>query len=309
MINERGDIRKIDAAATLECVGAVLCWSVGPIFVKYLTGYVDSWTQNAARYGVSCLFWLPFLIYSIRRRSFDNATWRRAIVPGSVNVIMQSFYGAAFYYIGPAFMILLSNTSVIWVAGFSLVFFAEERTLARSKRFWSGMALSILGAAGVLYFKKDFAAAGTITGVVLALGQAFLWAVYAISVRISFRETDSRSGFSVISIYTFAGLSVLAMLFGRIGDCAKLGVGQWSAIVISGVLSIALAHVLYYAAMRRIGATIPALVLLAQPFLVFAVLHIVFGESLSGLQLISGVVLLAGSALAVWAQQHLLGGA
>jgi drug/metabolite transporter (DMT)-like permease len=226
-------------------------------------------------------------------------------VPGAANVVMQSFYGAAFYYIGPAFMILLSNTSVIWVAGFSLIFFAEERALARSKRFWSGMACSILGAAGVMYFKKDLSAVGTVTGVVLALGQAFTWAVYALSVRISFRETDSRSGFSVISIYTLAGLSVLAMLFGKVGDCAKLGTGQWAAVVISGLLSIALAHTLYYAAMRRIGATIPALVLLAQPFLVFAVSHIVFGESLSGLQLLSGMVLLAGSALAIRAQQHL----
>lgn len=304
-MSEQRNIRKVDVAATLECVGAVLCWSVGPIFVKYLTGYVDSWTQNAARYAVSCLFWLPFLIFSIKRKRFDNATWRRAIVPSSVNVIMQSLYGAAFYYIGPAFMILLSNTSVIWVAGFSLIFFSEERALSRSKRFWLGMALSVLGAAGVLYFKKDFAAVGTITGVVLTLGQAFMWAVYAISVRISFRETDSRSGFSVISIYTLAGLSVFAMLFGRVGDCVKLEAGQWTAVVISGVLSIALAHALYYAAMRRIGTTIPALVLLAQPFLVFAVSYVVFGESLGGLQLLSGLVLLAGSALAIWAQQHL----
>src|SRR4030042_4260567 len=304
-MSEKRNIRKIDAAATLECIGALLCWSSGPIFVKYLTGYVDSWTQNAVRYAVACLFWLPFLIFSIRKKSFDNATGRRAIVPGSANIIMQSLYCAAFYYIGPAFMMLLINTSVIWVAGFSLIFFGEERALARSKRFWSGMALSILGAVGVLYFRKEFAGVGTITGVVITLGQAFMWAVYAISVRISFRETDSRSGFSVISIYTLAGLFVFAMLFGRMGDCVKLGTGQWAAVIISGVLSIALAHVLYYAALRRIGAKIPSLVILAQPFIVFALSYIVFGESLNGLQMLSGLVLLSGSALAIWAQQHL----
>jgi drug/metabolite transporter (DMT)-like permease len=57
--------------------------------------------------------------------------------------------------------------------------------------------------------------------------------------------------------------------------------------------------------MRRIGATIPALVILAQPFIVLTVSYIVFGESLNGLQLLFGLVLLAGSALAVWAQQQL----
>ncbi len=196
---------------------------------------LDSWTQNLLRYAVACLFWLPFLFFSIRKRQFDNATWRRAIVPALANVIMQSLYAAAFYYIGPAFMVLLAKTSIIWVAGFSLIFFAEERALARSKRFWLGLSLSVLGAVGVLCFKKDFAAVGTITGVVLTLAQAFMWAVYTVSVRIAFRDTDSRSGFSVISIYTVAGLFVFAMLFGRVGDFVKLGIGQWAAVVISGV--------------------------------------------------------------------------
>jgi drug/metabolite transporter (DMT)-like permease len=57
--------------------------------------------------------------------------------------------------------------------------------------------------------------------------------------------------------------------------------------------------------MRRIGATIPALVVLAQPFVVFAISNVVFGESLNARQLLSGLVLLGGAALAIWAQKHL----
>ncbi|MHC4632490.1 MAG: EamA family transporter, partial [Planctomycetota bacterium] len=76
-------------------------------------------------------------------------------------------------------------------------------------------------------------------------------------------------------------------------------------VVISGVMCIAFGHVLYYAAMRRIGATIPALVILAQPFAVLAISNVVFGESLNVFQLVFGLVLLAGSGLAIWAQQHL----
>ena len=79
----------------------------------------------------------------------------------------------------------------------------------------------------------------------------------------------------------------------------------WVSIVISAILCIALSHVLYYAAMRRIGATIPSLVLLSQPFLVYAISNAVWGESLNGPQWLFGVVLLVGSALAIWAQQHL----
>jgi drug/metabolite transporter (DMT)-like permease len=304
-VSERVNIRKFDVTASLACVAVLSFWSSGPIFVTYLTGYLDSWTQNMLRYVVACLFWLPFFLFSIWKRQFDTRTWRKAIVPALANIIMQSLFAAAFYYIGPAFMSLLDQTSVIWVAGFSLIFFAEERALAGSKRFWMGLALSILGVVGVLCFKKDFAAVGTITGVVLTLAHAFMWAVYAVSAKVAFRDTDSRSGFSVISIYTVAGLFVFAMLFGKPDDIVRMNAGAWAAVVISGVLCIAVAHVLYYAAMKRIGATIPALVVLSQPFIVLAISNVVFGESLNSFQLFFGLVLLAGSAFAIWAQQHI----
>jgi drug/metabolite transporter (DMT)-like permease len=202
-------------------------------------------------------------------------------------------------------MVLLTKTSVIWIAGFSFAFFADERPLVKSKRFWLGLGLSIIGVIGVLYYKVDLAATRTITGIVIALVTAFIWGVYTVSVRIAFRDIDSRSGFSVISIYTVVGLCVLAVLFGRPQDCVAMGLWQWTCVLISGVMCIALGHVLYYAAIKRIGATIPSLVILSQPFAVLAMSNVVFGESLNVFQLVFGVVLLAGSALAIWAQQHL----
>lgn len=304
-MNECTTSGKIDMTATAACLGALCCWSIGPIFITYLTGYVDSWTQNMLRYSVACLFWLPFLFYFIKRRTFDSRTWYRAILPSIANVTMQSLWAAAFYYIGPAFLVLLSKTSILWVAGFSLLFFREERPLARSPRFWTGFVLSVTGLLGVLYFKGDFAAVGTVIGVVIALLTALMWAVYTISAKIAFREIDSRSGFSVISLYTAIGLWIGALVFGEPGQAMQMGAGPWAAVVFSGVTAIALGHVFFYAAIKRIGATIPMLVILAQPLIVFSISSVAFNERLSGPQLLFGLVLLAGSGLSVWAQQHL----
>jgi drug/metabolite transporter (DMT)-like permease len=298
-------MRKVDLSATFACIGALSFWSLGPIFIKYLTGYLDSWTQNFLRYSVACLVWMPFLVFSIKKGRLNARVWGRAVVPGVANVIMQSLFACAFYYIGPAFMVLLVKSSLIWIAAFSLFFFVEERALVKSKRFWSGLVLSVTGVIGVLCFKEDFSAAGTITGIVLTLVTACMWAVYIVSVRIAFRDIDSRHGFSVISIYTVAGLFALGYVFGDLGDCLKMGAWQWFCVVISGATAIALSHTLYYSAMRRIGATIPALVMLAQPFFVLAISNLVFKESLNFLQLFFGVVLLGGSSLAIWAQEHL----
>lgn len=304
-MNELIKTRKFDIAATLACIGALACWAQGPIFIKILTDYIDSWTQNILRYAVACLFWLPFLLFVVKRQRIKARLWLTAILPAAANITMQSLWAAGFYYVGAAFVTLLSNSSAILIAAFSFIFFADERGLVKSRRFWSGLVLSITGVIGVIYFKQDFNASGTIIGISVALGSAFAWAAYAISVRIAFRDTDSRVGFSIVSIYTSAGLLVLGIIFGRVGQCLQMGAWPWLCVIISGVTAIALGHVLYYVAVKRIGITIPSLVILAQPFLVFAISHIVFGESLNSLQLLSGLVLLAGSSLAIYAQQYL----
>lgn len=297
--------RKFDASATSACLGMLLFWSVGPIFIKYLTGYLDSWSQNMLRYLSACLFWLPYLLLAVRKKQLDHRVWRKAILPSAANVAMQSLWAAAFYYINPGFLVLLSKSSVIWIAGFSLIFFADERPLVKSLRFWAGLGLSLIGVIGVTLCREDFAVQKTVLGIGIGLGAAFMWGVYTILVKTAFKDIASRSSFSVISIYTVIGLCVLGLTFGRPADCLRLGAWSWACVVISGIVSIALGHVVYYVAVRRIGATIPSLVLLATPFTVLAISHIVFGESLNGLQWFFGVILIVGSALAIWSQRSL----
>lgn len=291
--------------ATGACLGAVGLWSTGPIFIKYLTGAMDSWSQNAVRYSVAFLFWFPFLLYVAGKGTLDPRVWRRAIWPAIANIVMQSLYAAAFYHIDPGFLTLLSNTSALWVAAFSMALFPQERPLLGSRRFWGGLALSLGGLFGVLYFKEGFAEKHTQIGVLLVLSQALMWGVYTMCVKISLRGIDSRAGFSVISVYTVIGLWACAAIWGDPGRVVGTGTGPWIAVVFSGITGIALAHVLYYTAIQRIGATIPMLVVLAQPFLVFSLSSPIFHERLNGPQLLCGVVLLSGSGLSIWAQQHL----
>jgi|GEM_PF-135877 len=296
---------RVDIDATLACLGALVFWSVGPIFIKYLSPFVDAWTQNALRYTVGCLFWLPLLAVAMRKGTFDRRLWKAAIIPSVANVIMQSLWATAFYFLKPAFMTMLLKTNVLWVAAFSLAVFPRERVLVRSKRFWTGLGLSVAGVAGVLCFKPDFSAQGTGFGIFLTMIAAVMWAAYVLAARMAFSGTDSRHSMAVVTIYTVAGLWVLAGLFGDVGRAANLTGTAWAVVVVSGITSISLAHALYYAAMRRIGATLPALIVLAQPFLVLAISYFMFDESLVPLQLLSGLVLLVGSAIAIWAQEHL----
>lgn len=294
---------RFNVVGTLAVVGALIGWSIGPIYIKLLSRHLDFWTQNVVRYGVASIFWLPFLIYWIYAGRFKRRIWVLTIVPAVANVVMQSFWALAIYHVNPAFMAILVKSSVLWVALFSIFLFKPERALLKSSRFWAGMALSVVGVFGVVTARADFAVAGSVAGIVIASAASFFWAIYTVSVKYFCHDIDARQSFAVVSIYTTAGLLVLAILFGDLSQCARLTFEPISWIVISSVVAIALSHVMYYTGIKRIGATIPAMILLASPFTVLSISHLVFGEMLSMTQVLFGLVLIVGAALATWAQE------
>lgn len=297
--------RKIDFSSTAACITAVFLWATAPVFIRYFTTYLDAWTQNLLRYLAASFFWLPFLLFALRKNLFDHSIWSRALLPTAANIIMQTLWAKTMYYIEPAFASLLNQSSLIWIALLSLLLFPQERNLIKSKRFWLGMVLSVIGVTGVLCFKEGFGSFKTTIGIALALGNALGWAVYIISAKIALKNIDSRAGFSVVSIYTVIGLAILALLFGNIRQCLQMSSRPWFLLVISGIFCIAISHALYYAAIKCIGTMIPSIILLSTPFIVLTISHIVFGESLNGPQWFFGLTLLCGSALAVYSQQHL----
>ena len=52
------------------------------------------------------------------------------------------------------------------------------------------------------------------------------------------------------------------------------------AVIVSGIVSIVLSHIIYYVALKRIGAAIPSLILLLIPFTTLAISRVVYGEQL-----------------------------
>jgi len=296
---------RIDPVGTAAMLAAMICWTTGPLFIRYLSGHLDAWSQNLWRYTVAMLFWLPYLLVAMRRGRAGPNVWKRAIPPTLANIVMQSLWAWSYYFIKPGFAVLLSRSSLIWTAGFCLVYFPDERGLVRSSRFWLGMLFSVTGLVTIIVKKHDFTATASVTGIIIMLSAAAGWALYTILARVAFKDIDPRTGFSVVSIYTVAGLAILAALFGRPAQLLSLGARPVTFVVISGILSISLAHTLYYTSILRIGATIPALMLQLSPFATLLLSMAFFAERLNAWQWAGGMILLTGSALSVWAQQDL----
>ena len=295
--------RGLNPAATLYCLGFLICWTAGPVYIKLFSEYLDAWTQNAIRYAAACLFWMPFLIWTRYTNTLEKGIFRRALVPSIMNVISQSCWAGCMYYANPAFISLLSKTIVFWVPLLSMIEFRDERALLKSRAFWIGMALSMAGLAGVVMFQENFSIRATLPGLILVTVFAITWSAYTVMVRRTFGNTDARMSFSVITIYTTLGLGALSFLFGRPEQLLDLQTRVWVHVVISAISAVALGHVFYYAAMRRIGATIPALVTLLTPFCILLVSGVLFQEHLTSHQWIFGLVLIAGTGFSLWAQK------
>jgi drug/metabolite transporter (DMT)-like permease len=307
---------KVDSLATLAILGALVCWSSTPIWVKYFTGYFDPFSQNLYRYAFALAMWLPYLLIRQWAGRVPRSIWRSALAPAMANTAMQTFWAWSLYYLDAGLMSLIARTTVIWSALMSIALFADERRLARSGRFWVGLTCGLIGAVGVLAFKPGFhIGAGTFSssraiwiGVLMAVVAAFLWSVYAVAVRLTMRGTDSRVAFSVIALETTIGCGTIALLAGRPSHVTQVPLQVIVLVALSGWICIGLAHVSYYTAIRRIGVAVPTAVLQLTPFIVMFLSYFIYGEVFTSGQLGSGVILVIGSALALWAQGQLQAG-
>ncbi len=276
-----------------------------PLIIKYIAAYMDFWTQNFLRYLTVAIMMLPFVLLSKRKNAFKKDLWRKTLIIGVINVLLQSAWGAAFYYINPALITLLSKTSVLWTVSIAIIFFTDERPLARSPAFWLSFCIVIVGLVGITVSKENFSSSSSITGIILTLIFAFIWAIYTIAVKILLKNEDSTVSFTLVSIYTTIGLGICAFCWGKPLQCANFTFKLWFLIVLSSITGIFISHTTFYSAIKRIGSSIPTLVLLVQPFLVLIVSRSMFSEHLKSAQWFFGILLIAGAALAIKAEEHL----
>ena len=70
-------------------VATLIGWASVLLFLKYLVPFIDAWTANGWRYGISALLWLPLLVVGARRGTLPEGLWRRAMVPALFNCAGQ----------------------------------------------------------------------------------------------------------------------------------------------------------------------------------------------------------------------------
>jgi len=299
--------RSIDVHATLCVLGATLCWAAMPLFLKYLTAFIpDGWTTNGYRYPLAALVYLPWLVLGVRRGKIGRSLLLPVLVPSAVNLAAQCLWAWAPYFIDPGLMAFAVRLSVVWSAVTAFVLFHDERALLTSKRFWSGSLLAVAGFGGMALWSDSLGTAATTAGLVIMFACSLFWGMYAVAVRWAMKQTDAPTAFGLVCVYTALGTIVLMLAFGQPARILTTPPLPLSLLVLSALVGIATAHVLFYAAIKRIGVAIASSVNLSGALLTgLAGAWLFPDERLNAAQWFSGMLLLVGAMLLLWSQERL----
>jgi drug/metabolite transporter (DMT)-like permease len=282
----------------------VAIWSLPSLFMYYLNRFYDPWAQNFFRYSVACVAIAPLVLWRAHRfgQSIDMRAVRLCFLPCVPNVVHQVTQVMALFYIGPGVYTIFTRASVIFTALLALAFFPEERFVIRQWKFQIGTCLGLLGAFGVIWFQPNAISHDqhvALPGLLIAFTATFCWALYGVLIKRPSAQLGSIRSFGIVSFITSGLLLPLTLVFGKIGTPIHAGAQANLILILSAVICITLAHVLYYVAIQQIGVALAQTLQLICPAMAMALSAWIFHERLTHAQLWSAAVLLLGAFLAM----------
>ena len=302
-------------------LGALLGWSSIPLYLKHFSHLIDPWTSNGWRYGASALFWLPVLVLGLARRDLPRGLWKAAVVPSIANCIAQVCFVLAPYYIDPGLMTFGLRSNIVFVTLGAALLFPPERRIISTRGFIAGVSMVVLGTAGTILLGQGLPRGATLAGVLLALAAGATYAAYALAVRRWMHGVNAVQSFAVISLYTAIGMVALMVALGERHGLAALSlvgvpvplvsggslplVDEFTWLMISALIGIALGHVAYYYAINSLGLAASSGVVQLQPFFVSLASLALFDERLTSPQWASGSVAVVGAAIILLVQHRL----
>jgi len=292
-----------------------------PVFLRFLLKPgadgglgLDPWIVNALRYSSAPIFWFPFVAMKWRQGTaggddsptlgephYRGGIWKAAMVPTFFNLLTQICWGAAAVYAEANVIGFVARLAFPFTVLYSFLLFPGERKLIKKPAFWIGGIGTLVGL--VLLSAEKLGASGsggtTIFGFLLLFLMAVSWGGYSVSVKKQMSSYSSILSFWVISTYTTAGLLLLMILFADFTSFQKMDLQAWTVLSASSLIGITFWHVMYYRALKGVGAIVSDGVLMISPFLTVAGSAYFLGETLSPLQAFGGFVLVCGGVLLV----------
>jgi drug/metabolite transporter (DMT)-like permease len=282
-----------DKTTELLLLAVALIWASNYPLTKFGLAALDIFVFNSIRFLVA--FVLLVVIMSARSISLKvDSSDRKSIF--QLGIIVSIIYQCAFILgikntsSGNAAVIL--STSPLWTAFFS----ARIHKVRVLPQTWIGLALSLVGIVLIIIGsgKKFDADAMTVFGDVMVLVAAILWGLNT-TLQKPLLTRYSTIELSVMTLGIGAvGLTLIAIPPALTMDWTSVTYPYILAAVLSGLLSIGTANVLWSYGVKKIGPSRTANFNNLVPIFAFLIAYVTIGESVAVLQLLGAGITLCG---------------
>ncbi|XWN32468.1 MAG: DMT family transporter [Devosia sp.] len=302
---------RMDATAWAMLLALSLLWGSSFVFVEVILTELPVFTLVALRVitAAAALWIVAFALGAKLPRA--PSVWLALLFMGFFNnAVPFSLIVWGQTSISAGLAAILNATMPIFTALLAGVFLADERLTARRM---SGIVIGVLGVAVMIGPAAFVSAGGTVLAQVAVLGAALSYGFSAV-----FGRRFKASGVS--PVVTAAGqasvsaaiLVPIALVVDRPFALEMPSAGVWLAVLANGLLSTALAYILYFAILARAGATNVALVTVLIPAVAVLLGAATLGESVTLEQLLGMALIALGFAVIdgrivslVWAGRRL----
>ncbi len=214
-----------------------------------------------------------------------------AVMGVTLNVSMFSAFGL----ISIALVLMLFYTYPAGVVVVDLVLGHERLSPSRG----AALLLSFAGVVLVLAGGMDTSSGVAVNplGIALGLGSALSQVVFVAVSRGGYSSVPAPAATLVILLTSMVGASTIAVLVGQ-GDGLTApfrSLEPWPILVLAGVVAAGVSSLLFLTAIRTIGGTRTGILMLLEPVVGVILAALWLGESLLPVQIVGGVLVLAGA--------------
>jgi drug/metabolite transporter (DMT)-like permease len=277
----------------LLMLGVTLIWGINFSVLKVALQYFSPLAFNALRFSLATLMMLLALRWQRESIAVSRSDLLAVVGLGLLgHTLYQLVFINGLARTTPANASLLMATAPIFVVLYGRVLGIEHT----NRLVWGGICVSFAGILLLVLGGGGQVSLGgsTILGDLLVLGAAMLWAAYT---------TGSKP---LLARYSPLKLTAASMAFGTIPlvlvsipamlqqDWGAPTPGAWAGLLYSAVFAVAIAYVVWYTSVRRVGNARTAIFSNLTPVVSVIVAWLFLGYTLAPLQLAGGVVVLAG---------------
>jgi drug/metabolite transporter (DMT)-like permease len=271
----------------------VVIWGSNYAISKYGISGMSPMIFNALRYLLAAAILNGYFLVGPRWTALTVSDWRNLIRAGLVaNVMYQVAFIIGLSLTSAANSAIILATSPLW----TVLLHARLHREPIEGRMLGGMLLSLAGIVMIVLGSGKRVEFGNLSllGDGICLAASFLWALNTnLQKPLVGRHPPTQVALVMISVGA-VGLSVLAIpsLVQESWEIVR-----WThvlAAVVSAVLSIAVANVIWLVGVKHLGPSATANVGNLIPVVALAISIFVLGETFDGVQLIGSSVALAG---------------